>query len=211
MAKGNPNPLSNLKPFRLEALEDGVFAIAMTLLVLNLKVPERLDGSLLASLAALWPNALAYVGSFLVLGVFWFGHRAAMNYITRTDYAYHWLNIVMLMFVAVIPFTASLIAKYYAERTAVVVFGLNLIAIGMAMYAQWVYAVRGRRLVDPGLSAYVIRFAKIRMLFAPTAYAIAVGLSFIDTRISMVIFTVAPVLYILPFFQPLWRRIAGGA
>jgi uncharacterized membrane protein len=206
MSTERPNPLANLGIFRLETLEDGIFAIAMTLLVLNLKVPSKLDDSLMMAILQIWPNLVTFFGSFLLLGVFWFGHRAALDYIKHADHVFHWLNILLLMFVSILPFSASLIAKYYFEQAAVIIYGFNLILIGLTMYIQWVYATRNYRLIDKDMSVFVIKFAKLRTIFPPISYSIAILLSFIDLKISLVIYTIVPALYILPFLQPVWRR-----
>ena len=208
MADNKPNPLSNLSTFRLETLEDGVFAIAMTLLVLNLKVPAKLDNSLLKAILQIWPDLITFFGSFILLGVFWFGHRAALHYVKHADHIFHWLELILLMFVSIVPFSASLISKYYNEQAAIIIYGTNLIAIGITLTIQWYYASNNYRLIDSQVPKTVINFAKIRSIFAPVAYSIAVLLSFIDLKISLILFTIIPVLYILPLFLPWWRWMA---
>ena len=208
MADKTPNPLSNLSTFRLETLEDGVFAIAMTLLVLNLKVPAKLDNSLLKAILQIWPDLITFFGSFILLGVFWFGHRAALHYVKHADHIFHWLELILLMFVSIVPFSASLISKYYNEQAAIIIYGTNLIAIGITLTIQWYYASNNYRLIDSQVPKTVINFAKIRSIFAPVAYSIAVLLSFIDLKISLILFTIIPVLYILPIFLPWWRWMA---
>jgi len=208
MADKTPNPLSNFSTFRLETLEDGVFAIAMTLLVLNLKVPAKLDNSLLKAILQIWPDLITFFGSFILLGVFWFGHRAALHYVKHADHIFHWLELILLMFVSIVPFSASLISKYYNEQAAIIIYGTNLIAIGITLTIQWYYASNNYRLIDSQVPKTVINFAKIRSIFAPVAYSIAVLLSFIDLKISLILFTIIPVLYILPLFLPWWRWMA---
>jgi len=208
MSEKKPNPLANLNTFRLETLEDGVFAIAMTLLVLNLKVPEKLDDSLPKAILQIWPNLVTFFGSFILLGVFWFGHRASLNYVKHADHVYHWLEIILLMFVSIVPFSASLISKYYSEQAAIIIYGINLIAIGVTISIQWIYATHNYRLIDKELPVPFIKFAKIRSVFAPTAYTMAILLSFISIKISLFIYTLVPVLYIFPVFLPVWRRMA---
>lgn len=201
-------PLSNLSTIRIEALDDGVFAIAMTLLVLNLKIPSKIDNSLFKAIINIWPDLITYFGSFILLGVFWFGHRAALHYIKHANHVFHWLGIILLMFVSIVPFSASLIAKYYNEQASVIIYGLNLVAIGLTLTIQWYYATNKFRLVDHDLPKAVINFAKIRTMFAPFSYLVAIILSFIDIRVSLIIYTIVPVLYIFPVFLPLWRLMA---
>jgi uncharacterized membrane protein len=210
MSEKKPNPVSNLSTFRIETLEDGVFAIAMTLLVLNLKVPDTLDTDLKDAIIQIWPNLFTFFVSFIILGVFWFGHRAAMHYVKHADHVYHWLNLILLMFVSILPFSASLLAKYYNEQTGIILYGLNLVAIGVTLSAQWAYASRHYRLIDTQLPSHIIKFASLRSRFAPFAYSIAIALSFINLKISLAIYTIVPILYIIPVFQPLWRKISSS-
>ncbi len=196
MKQNTPNVTSYLTTFRIETLEDGVFAIAMTLLVLNLKIPETTDQSLLFSIVKIWPNLLTFFGSFLLLGVYWFGHRTALHYIKNADHVFHWLGILLLMFVSIVPFSASMIANYYHDQVAIILYGLNLITISVTMYWQWSYATRDFRLIDNDLPAYIIRFAKNRFIFAPIGYFLAIGFSFVNTVIPLMLYTIIPVFYI---------------
>jgi uncharacterized membrane protein len=202
------NPTSNLSTFRIETLEDGVFAIAMTIMIFDLKIPNASELTLAKNLWNMMPNFTGFFGSFFLLGVYWFGHRAAFHYIKFADHNYHWLNILLIAFVALVPFSTALFAKFYLDEIAIIVYGSNLIMIGLIMYVQWLYATRNHRLIDKELPLNVIRFAKIRSIFPPIMYSIALLMGMINFKISMVIFTVVPLLYILPFFQPIWRRLA---
>ncbi len=208
MKQKAPNVTSYLTTLRIEALEDGVFSIAMTLLVLNLKIPDTSDKSVFLSIVEIWPNLLTFFGSFLLLGVYWFGHRTALHYIKNADHVFHWLGIIILMFVSIVPFSASMIAKYYKDQGAIILYGLNLIAISLTMYWQWSYATSGYRLTDRDLPAYIICFAKNRFIFPPIAYSIAICLSFVSTLIPLIFYTVIPVFYILPIFVYVWEGIA---
>ena len=208
MKQNNFNITSSLSTFRLETLEDGVFAIAMTLLVLNLKIPETIDQSVFNAIVKIWPNLVTFFGSFILLGVYWFGHRTALHFIKNADHVFHWINMLLLMFVSIVPFSASVIAKYYQDRGAIILYGLNLITIGVTMYWQWCYATSHSRLIDKELSSFVIRYAKIRCIFAPLAYIFAICLSFLNLVIPLILYTVIPVFYILPIFMPVWKRMA---
>jgi len=208
MKQNVPNITSALNTFRIETLEDGVFAIAMTLLVLNLKIPETTDQSVFHSIVKIWPNLLTFFGSFLLLGVYWFGHRTALHYIKNADHTFHWLGILILMFVSIVPFSASMIANYYHDQGAIILYGLNLITISLTMYWQWYYATSGYRLIDKDLPAYVIRFAKNRFIFAPIAYLLAICFSLVNSVIPLILYTILPVFYILPFFVQVWEKIA---
>src|SRR5919205_1666007 len=134
MSAVSPNPAAQgMKTARIETLVDGVFAIAMTLLIFDIRVPlpESVElSSLPAELAKLAPNLVGYVLSFVLLGVFWVGHHNQYVFIKRADRALLWLNILYLMTIAFIPFSAGLLSRYQREQLAVVIYGLNLIACG---------------------------------------------------------------------------------
>jgi uncharacterized membrane protein len=108
---------------RIETLADGVFAIAMTLLILDVKVPAvdpAQDAAAFAvSIWQLWPRFLAFAVSFLIAGVFWVGHHAVMSFILRSDRIFLWLNLVFLLFISAIPFSASLVGQYPQQPAAV--------------------------------------------------------------------------------------------
>lgn len=192
---------SGLDTDRVETLADGVFAIAMTLLVFAISVPE-LSGSALdhlpMSLLNLWPKLLAYVLSFVVLGVFWIGHHNQFFYIRRASRTFLWINILFLMFVAFIPFSAQLLGRYPGQRVAVIVYGLNMIVVGLTLYLVWWYASSSHRLVDPDLDEATIRIATRRILSGPLAYAVAIVVSLLSVAAALVIIALVPLLYILP-------------
>jgi uncharacterized membrane protein len=121
---------------RIEALTDGVFAVAMTLLVLDIKVPELEPPSATAELPlkllALWPKFLSYLISFVILGVYWVGHHIQLSFIRRADRPLLWINVLFLLWVALVPFSTALLGEYAKTRIAIAVYGANLIAIGLS-------------------------------------------------------------------------------
>ena len=123
----------------------------MTLMVFDIKVPgqtQTTPWSLQYELIRLWPRFLAYAISFIMLGVYWVGHHNQYHYIRRTDRGFLWINIFFLMGVSLIPFSTGLLGQYPEERTALVVYGLNLIMVGGFLYAHWWYATGNHRLVE---------------------------------------------------------------
>lgn len=206
MSSSHGTGSGGLSTNRLETLVDGVFAVVMTLLVLNLVVPRepaRLSGAALSrhlihDLLKLRFTLLSYAISFVVAGVYWVGHHNQFPLIRRSDRVLLWINILFLMCVACIPFSAALLAAYPGQRVAVVFYGSNLIVIGLALYAQWWYATSGHRLTDEHLDPLLVRRAARRILTGPVAYLLAIALSFIDPTVSLVIYALVPLLYILP-------------
>ncbi|MFR9795709.1 TMEM175 family protein [Streptomyces sp. MS06] len=148
---GPPEPadLTEISTFRLEIFSDAVFAIAITLLILEIKVPSAEDGTMLHGLLALWPSYGAYLFSFLIIGVVWMNHHTMMHCIRRVDRVLLVLNLLLLMCVAFIPFSTAVLAEGLAtghgDRTAAVFYGLVLTVGGLPFNAIWWYASRDHR------------------------------------------------------------------
>jgi uncharacterized membrane protein len=187
---------------RIEALADGVFAVAMTLLVLDIKVPELQSPSATAELPlkllALWPKFLSYLISFVILGVYWVGHHMQLSFIRRADRPLLWINILFLLWVALVPFSTALLSEYSKTRVAIAIYGANLIAIGLTLSLHWWYATAETRHVDPDIHPNLVRSAMKRTLMAPLIYVIAIALSFFKAELSLILYALVPILYILP-------------
>jgi uncharacterized membrane protein len=187
---------------RIEALTDGVFAVAMTLLVLDIKVPELQQASapseLPHQLLALWPKFLSYTISFIILGVYWVGHHLQLASIRTADRPLLWINMLFLLCVALVPFSTALLSEYPKQRVAVAIYSANMIAIGLALALHWWYATNKRRHVDPEIHPGLVRAAMFRVLMGPFLYFIAIALSFVSTELSLGLCALVPFLYILP-------------
>lgn len=199
-------PMPSLSTRRMETLTDGVFAIAMTLLVLDFKVPTIPEGSSVNALPKLildlWPNFFNYVQSFILLGVFWIVHHRQFHYIKFIDHGLLWLNIGSLMFIALIPFSTSLIAEHGDVQIGAVIFECNLMAIGCLFYMQWWYVMRKPHLLDRNLSVQRILLIKKRNLAVPIISLVAIGLSFFNPEWSEVPYFAVPLIII----KYRWRR-----
>lgn len=192
---------ASLSKARIETLCDGVFAIAMTLMIFNIKSPGLLRvpaASLAHALFALWPHFLAYAISFVMLGVYWVGHHNVFHYVRRSDRVLLWINIIFLMFVTVIPFSTAVLGNYPGEQVAVVLYACNLILVGSMLYAQWWYATALHRLVDRDLDPVLVRLAKRRILAGPAILLLAIAVSFSSPALSILICALVPVFYIPP-------------
>jgi uncharacterized membrane protein len=181
---------------RIQALTDGVFAIAMTLLVLNLKVPpvtEESAAQVLPKLVLrLWPDFFNYALSFILLATFWIVHHRQFHFIKAINQKLLWINILGLMFIALIPFSTSLIAEHGDVQIAALVFECNLLAIGLIFYVHWSYATGKHHLINPDLSAQRILLNKKRNLVMPVVSLIAIGLSFLTPDWSEVPYLAIP-------------------
>jgi uncharacterized membrane protein len=188
---------------RIETLTDGVFAIVMTLLVLEIAVPqlthsEASSGELVKRLLELWPVILSYALSFIVLGFFWIYHHDQFYYIKKANRVFVWISIFHLMFIAFIPFSTALLGEYYDQQISVVVYGINIAVTASWAYVQWWYATKDHRLVDADLDPIFIRIMSRRSVVGIFFYLIAVALSFVSIQVSLVLFVAIPIYYLVP-------------
>ena len=146
------NQIANRSLERIGALSDGLFAIAMTLIVLEIQVPQLPHGStdeaLATALVGLGPRFVTYLLSFLTLGIFWNGQQTQLSYIDRANRDLAWLELVFLAIIALFPFTTSLLAENIDVRLALGLYWLNIFVSGLILYAIWTYAERARLLRD---------------------------------------------------------------
>ena len=173
---------------RITAFSDGVFAIAITLLVLNLRLPtlprDAPPEALLAALMADLPNVQAYVLSFLVVGLFWITHHRVFSYIRRYDTVLVWLNLLLLLFVSVLPFPTAMLGRY-GGALPVRIYAGTVAAVSLFQVAIWCYATRQRRLVDPDLPPTLVRYATLRGLCTPLSFLGSLVVSLYDAEAAM--------------------------
>jgi uncharacterized membrane protein len=196
------DPLVDLKTSRIEALSDGVFAIAMTILVLNISVPttETVSADRLPdALRHVAPQVIVYVISFVNLGVLWVGQHNQYHFIERADRWFLWINILYLLLISFMPLATALLGHYPFHRLALVVYGTNLIAATLVLALHWRYATHRGRLVRPQLSPRVVVLAYRRMLGSAGAYTIALALSLMAPAFSLALFLAVPLVNVLPF------------
>jgi len=139
------NRIAGQSAERLAALSDGVFAVAMTLLVLDLKAPAteaiHSEHDLWRALAALSPRLIPYMMSFLTLGIFWVGQQTQLNHLARSDRSLSWIHILFLFAVTITPFSTSLLAEFMGYRAALLIYWVNILLLGATLYVSWVCAV----------------------------------------------------------------------
>jgi len=186
---------------RLEALADGVFAIVMTLLVLEISIPAITGASvnkeLSRALLEMWPKLFAYVVSFLVLGVIWINHHFIFHHIKQADSKLSWINIIFLMFVALVPFSTTLLGEYRQTQAATAVYGANIFLIIVMALILWIYVTGKRRLVDSGINPELVRRRKMMFLTTSPIFLIAIVISFINPVIAFYIYGLIAVYSII--------------
>ena len=193
---------------RLEAFSDGVFVIAVTLLVLDIGVSATAGQDLGGAIRGLWPSYLAYVASFSTIGAAWLGHNAITEYLERTDAAFVRLNLLLLLFVSFLPFPTRLVAEYVrqdkAERVAVTFYGIVLLLTTTLLLVLWRYAVRAK-LVRPDLADEEIELLTERLTPGLGAYLVLIVSGLFVPVIAVIGFLGIALYYIIPF-----RRLSAG-
>ena len=175
---------------RIEAFSDGVFAIAITLLILDLRVPsveEFGTGGLAGALAHLWPSYLAFFMSFAVILVMWVNHHRIFSIIIKVDDAFMYWNGLLLLAVTTVPFPTALLAEYLLARearTAAAVYAGVGFLIALAFTGLWRHATRQKRLLAPGSEEQVARLSR-QYRYGPFAYLAAFALAFVSSWASV--------------------------
>jgi len=186
---------------RLEAFSDGVFAIAITLLVLDIGVPAG-DSSLAESLLLLWPSYLAYAVSFLVIGAIWINHHAMFRHIVRADGTLLLLNVLHLMFIAFVPFPTAVLAEAFhrgvGEQVATAFYGGTLTVIGLFVTAMWRYAAHEHRLLGAHLTVAEARRISRRFLVGPLAYAFGTVIALALPWLALLLYLCLNLFYLWP-------------
>lgn len=191
---------------RIEAFSDGVFAIAITLLIIEIRVPH-LDhapagASLAGRLLELWPSYLGYMISFIVIGTIWANHHNRFSYIVRSNHVLLFLNVVFLMCVAFIPFPTALLAEYIRQpeyrTTAIAVYSGTLAVTAIFFTLLWLYAANGYRLVTGDLDPAVLKAMTGRYIIGMVLYLAAFGLAFVNIWVSLAVIFGLALLFVGP-------------
>ena len=188
---------------RLEAFSDGVFAIAITLLIIEVGVPSVEEGhSLFDALWEQWPSYFGFALSFIAIGIMWMNHHTMFRDIERTDHTLVVLNVLLLMTISFLPFPTAVLAEYLREADhrldATLLYGGTLVVNAVFFNALWLYASRGRRLIDHHVSDERVRQRTYRFLFGPTLYGLSLVLALISPWIALWIYVGLALLYLVP-------------
>jgi uncharacterized membrane protein len=201
------NQIAGQSVERLAALSDGIFAVAMTLLVLDLRVPGseavHSEHDLWRALVALAPQIVMYLMSFLTLGIFWVGQQTLLNYLSRSDRNLTWIHLAFLFSVTLLPFSTRLLAEFAAYRTALLLYWANIVFLGGTLYWSWGCAVRGglvRSDVSPAIIAAICR----RIVIGQSLYAFGAILCAFNTYWSVAFIVLVQLNYAIA--PRLWRR-----
>lgn len=199
---------------RIEAFSDGVFAVAITLLVLNLQLPRSLDaGNLAQWLGSQWPLYLAFVTSFALVGVMWINHHRIFSLIIRSDSILMALNLVLLLVVVFIPFPTALVAEYIGltltnfhflvdQRNAALLYNGTNIVLAIAFNLLWRYATHKGRLLGKNANLQAVESISKQYRFGPLFYAAAFALAWVNVPASLGLNLLMAVYFAIPARKP---------
>ena len=190
-----------MRTSRLEAFSDGIFAIAATLLVLELRVPPD-SPDLTRTLLDVWPTYAAYLVSFLTIGIIWVNHHTLLEHCHRVDRRFLYLNLLLLVAVGIVPFPTSLVDRYILSESgataALVVYGLGGLLIALAFSGVFFYATHDGRLVGDRAVARRIRAEGKLFPIGLAAYTLGIVLAFVAPIASLVVYGLTALFYALP-------------
>ncbi len=188
-----------MKTSRLEAFSDGVFAVAITLLVLEINIPA--GENLWHQLKEQWPSFASFFVSFWVIGIIWVNHHGLLDHLKRTDRPVLYLNLLVLMTVVFIPFSTALMAEHLKsgadEEVAALVYALAFLAMGIAFNLFWAYVVKHRRELGVELPDEEVRRMSVGFMIGSPLYAVAVGMAFISPAVVLIIVPAVAAYYMV--------------
>jgi uncharacterized membrane protein len=189
---------------RLKGFSDGVFSIAITLLVLDIAIPAGASDNLLQAFLDEWPSYLAYLVSFASIGAIWLEHVAITQYLQQANGLFMRLNLLLFLVVSFLPFPTKLLAEYIeadeAERVATTIYGLNLLLASLLVAVLWRYAVAGR-LVRPDADHEEIQVLTRRLTPGLASYAVFIGVGFFMPIVAVMGYLAVAVFFIVPIRQ----------
>jgi uncharacterized membrane protein len=191
-------------PSRLEAVGDAIFAFALTLLALDLRLPEIEPDQLAQGILALLPKLLVFLFSFLIVANVWYLHQRSMIHIVRTDGLFAWLYLLFLLFVVLMPASADILGRFPAQPLALAAFGVNAGLLVTAMWIMWQRAITGK-LLDETLEPYQIKRTSRLTLFTAAYYFVTIPLGFISVYL-VYLFWVATPIFFYAYLAPRWSR-----
>jgi len=187
------SPIVNLS--RLEALGDAVFAFALTLLALDLRLPAIEGNSLGQGMLALLPKLRIFVFAFLLIAQQWDVHQRTMMHIARADGIFVWLYLLSLMFVVLMPASADILGRFPLQPISLVFFGINMALLSLTSLIMWRYASSNRgRLLDSDIKSYIVKIISRLWLFPPIIILVTMPLAYLNPYLVYAIWVLMPVM-----------------
>ncbi|MFC4686788.1 TMEM175 family protein [Epilithonimonas pallida] len=198
------NKLAGQSAERINAISDAVFGVAMTLLVLEIKVPEleghETEGDLMHAFFALMPKFLVYFLSFMTAGIFWVGQSAQFRHIEKSDRNLIWINLLFLLFVSTLPFSTAFLGDHINFKFSILLYWLNILLMGIFLYINWTYAGR-KGFITEETRDMVYESIRRRILVAQALYFFGALLCFINPYLSIGVIIAIQLNYAFAFFS----------
>jgi len=173
---------------RTLSFSDAVIAIAITLLALNLEVPQVPESSAAAELPSalleLWPNLFSFVLSFWIIGVYWLAHHRLFQQVNAYDRRMLLINLLFLMWIVLMPFSSALIAEYEHQQLPVIIYAVHNILTSLTLTWLWRHAIKDSRLVKANLDPRLVRHSNFRSFIVPSVFLLSIGISFISVDVA---------------------------
>ena len=190
--RNNYNQIAGQRTQRIEAISDGVFAIALTLLIFNIKVPVgesiKSEKNLMEAFLGLTPQIISYFLSFITLGIYWSAHSTQFHFIAKSDRNLNWINLFFLLFVSTIPFTTAFLSEYITFKFAIFIYWFNIIMLGLVLALHWSYANKNNFIsLSENENSIVTKAIKKRVIESSLLFTFGVLLSFINPYLSILV------------------------
>lgn len=186
---------------RVEAFSDGVMAIAITLLILEIRVPEHEPGHLLEALGHIWPSYVAYLASFLTIGIIWLNHHSFFGRLRHLDHVIRWWNLMLLLGVSILPFPTGLLAEYVVHgeqrdaAAAAAVYGIAGVIMTVPWAPMWWRLVRRPELFEPGFDAAFARRETTRAYPGILIYAVCIAIGLFWPVVALILYLLVAIFY----------------
>lgn len=185
-----------MKQTRLDQLSDGIFAIVMTILVFEIRIPEYVgivnEPTLINSLVSMAPLFLSYLLSFSLLFTYWRSHHIIASVLAKNiDVQFSNINGVFLFLVALVPFSSHFLGNYLYSKTAVIFFALNIVLIGISLFIMRQYVIKSKTIENTTFTKIENEHANMHILFPVISSIIAIGVAFYSTNFAILLFTIA--------------------
>jgi uncharacterized membrane protein len=189
-----------MSPGRLETFADGVFAIAATLLIIDVGVPAVSNDTLGDELLHIWPQYLAYAVSFLTIAIMWVNHHRVMRQLEQVDERFVFLNVGLLACIAFVPFPTRILAEFVRTddaRAAALLYGITLTVTSIFFISVWLYASHGRRLLHPSADPKMVSGITRSYIPGTPMYASATLVAFVSPKASAALFGLIALFYMV--------------
>jgi uncharacterized membrane protein len=185
-----------MKQFRLDQLADSIFAIVMTILVFEIRVPEFTgianEGTLINSLINMYPLFLSYLLSFSLIFTYWRSHHFIASVLVKNiDTKFANINGIFFFLVGLVPFSSHFLGTYIYSQTATIFFAINIIAIGISLFVMRSYAIKSQTIENAPFTKTENEHARMHILFPIISAILAILVSFISTKLALILFTIA--------------------